>query len=292
MNPYEIWTDTSADILPAAAAKIRFVPMSYVLGEETRVCTGPETEEQLLRFYRAQREGKATRTSQITPQQYRDAFAPSLKEGKDVIYISLSSGLTQTFDSVTLAKRELDGEFPGKVYPVDSLAATGGMGLLCERAVENMEKGLSAEENARDLREAAQRLCHVFMVDDLMFLKRGGRIPAATALVGTMLSIKPILIIARDGSLATVSKKRGTSAGIREMCRRWLESREGAGGRVYITHTDAAELSERMASLVLDADSGADITRMQMCPVIGAHVGPGTVTLIFFGDRSLIASES
>ncbi len=293
MEHYEIWTDSSADIAPAAAGEIRFVPMSYTVGDETRISAGPETEDTLLRFYRAQREGKATRTSQITPQQYKDAFIPSLESGKDVIYISLSSGLTETFNSVNMAKRDLDGRFAGTLYPVDSLAATGGMGLLCERAVMNRREGMSAEENARDLCEAAGRLCHVFMVDDLMFLKRGGRIPAATALVGTMLSIKPILIIAEDGSLATVSKKRGTAAGVKELCRRWRETRDPApGARVYTTHTDAAELSARVKQLLLEADPSADVTSMLMCPVIGSHVGPGTVTLIYFGDRKAITKES
>ncbi len=293
MEPYEIWTDSSADILPAAVREIRFVPMNYTVGEKQCVSTGPESEETLLDFYRSQREGKSTRTSQITPQQYKDAFIPSLEAGKDVIYISLSSGLTETFNSVNLAKRDLDGRYPGTLYPVDSLAATGGMGLLCERAAANRQKGLGAEENARDLQEAAHRLCHVFMVDDLMFLKRGGRIPATTALLGTMLSIKPILIIAGDGSLATVSKKRGTAAGLKEICRRWRESRDGeAGGRIYTTHTDASELSDRLSALIRETDQSADITKMLMCPVIGSHVGPGTVTLIYFGDRKAIAGES
>ena len=149
MHDYVIFVDTSADIDPAYAAAndIRFVPMHYTLGSEDRCCSHMEDDDLLKRFYDGQRKGDLTQTSQITPNVYLDLFAPILAEGRPVIYLSLSSGLTKTFDNVLVAKQELDEEYPAaKLYPVDSLQATGGIALLAEKAVENRAAGMSAAD--------------------------------------------------------------------------------------------------------------------------------------------------
>ena len=229
-------------------------------------------------------------TSQITPQQYIDTFEKHLAQGESVIYLSLSSGLTKTFDSVRIAKMDMDEKYPdAKIYPVDTLSATGGMGLLAELAVENKKSGMSAAENAANLEEMSHKVCHIFMVEDLIYLKRGGRISAATAVVGTVMNIKPILVIDREGRLITVAKKRGEKLALRELMTRYLDSRDTRyGNHVYITHADSGERPAILEDMLKRHDSSVSYTEMYLSPIIGAHTGPGMVAIIFFGDRAKI----
>ena len=292
MKEYVIFTDASADIDPETVKdpNLRIIPMFYTVGEEERQSSGRETEEEKKELYEAQRGGDVTHTSQITPQQYIDCFTPELEAGKDIIYLSLSSGLTRTFDNVNMAKEELSEQFPDAgIYLVDTRSATGGMGLLSELALENRARGLSAEENAKNLQDAVKKVCHVFLVEDLMYLKNGGRIPAATAVIGTMLNIRPILVIDREGKLITVAKKRGEMPARKELVRRFKESRDPEfGHRVYVVHGDAPEKAEALAGMVREEDPEARIAVRGLCPVIGAHTGPGMAAVIYFGDREKI----
>jgi len=285
---FEIFVDTSIDIdkTVAESGNVHFVPMNYTFGNEERVCVGIEDEAFLVDFYNGQRKGDLTRTSQVTPQTYIDVFKPTLLEGKDVLYISLSSGLTKTFDSVNMAKNELEEEISNAfVYPVDSLSATGGMGLLVELAIQLRDEGVSSKEAADRLTEAAKKICHIFVVDDLMYLKRGGRVSAATAIVGTALNVKPILVIDKEGKLTNVDKKRGDKAAIKEIIERFKKSHTEGENRIYITHGDdivkATALEEAVLALIPDAK----ITKMPLCPIIGAHTGPGMAALLFWGER-------
>jgi DegV family protein with EDD domain len=267
-----------------------FVPMNYTLGEEERVCRGMEDEDLLKKFYAGQRAGDLTHTSQITPQQYIDTFEKHLACGESVIYLSLSSGLTKTFDSVRIAKMDMDEKYPdAKIYPVDTLSATGGMGLLAELAVNNKKSGMSAAENAANLEEMSHKVCHIFMVEDLMYLKRGGRISAATAVVGTVMNIKPILVIDQEGKLITVAKKRGEKLALRELMTRYLDSRDTRYGKnAYITHADAGERPAILEEMLKRHDPSVSYTEMFLSPIIGAHTGPGMTAIIFFGDRAKI----
>ncbi|MBQ4045853.1 MAG: DegV family protein, partial [Lachnospiraceae bacterium] len=289
MKDYIIFIDASADIDRniAASQDIRFVPMHYTLGKEDRLSTGPEPIDIMKQLYDGQRKGDMTQTSQITPQTYIDTFAPILKEGKEVIYLSLSSGLTKTFDNVCMAKAELDDRFSDvHIYPVDTLSATGGIGLLAEAALKNKENGMSAKENAENLKELASRVCHVFMVEDLMYLKRGGRISAATAVIGTVLNVKPILIIAPDGSLTTLRTKRGVKSAIRDLISTWEATRDKSmGSRIYVVHADAPDRADSIISAARSIDPDVDPALDMLCPVIGAHTGPGMAAIIYFGDR-------
>lgn len=290
MQDYVIFLDTSADIAPAYAEAndIRFVPMHYTLGNEDRCCSEMEDPALLKRFYDGQRKGDLTQTSQITPSVYLDLFSPILAGGRSVIYLSLSSGLTKTFDNVLVAKQELDENYPdAKLYPIDSLQATGGIALLAEKAVENRAAGMSAADNAAFLKEAAHQVCLCVMIDDLMYLKRGGRCPATTAVLGTMLNVKPILIIAPDGTLATINKKRGEKLALKELLTQYLKARDTSlGRRVCLNHADCQARAEALAEMIRAEDPAAEITIMGEGPIIGAHTGPGTVLITFWGDRS------
>lgn len=288
MNEYVIIVDLSANISTRFVEdhNLVFIPMNYSIGEEERVSASIESDDNMKVFYESQRKGIETRTSQITPQQYMDAFAPYLKEGKDVLYICLSGGLSNTFNSVSLAKMELEKSYPGAgVYPVDSLAATGGMGLLAEQAAYNREAGMSAEENHQNLCGLVDSLCHVFMVEDLMYLHRGGRVSAGTAVMGTMLNIKPLLIIGEDGKLPMIDKKRGTKPAMNRMVEIYAKTRRPDMDRVYIVHADALDRAEYLRDKVLGVNPNADIEIQMLCPVIGSHTGPGMAAVIYFGDR-------
>ena len=292
MENYVIYTDTSADVSKEFLRnnELFFVPMNYTLGEEERVCRGMEDEDLLKKFYAGQRAGDLTHMSQITPQQYIDTFEKHLACGESVIYLSLSSGLTKTFDSARIAKMDMDEKYPdAKTYPVDTLSATGGMGLLAELAVNNKKSGMSAAENAANLEEMSHKVCHIFMVEDLMYLKRGGRISAATAVVGTVMNIKPILVIDQEGKLITVAKKRGEKLALRELMTRYLDSRDTRYGKnAYITHADAGERPAILEEMLKRHDPSVSYTEMFLSPIIGAHTGPGMTAIIFFGDRAKI----
>ncbi len=286
---YVIYMDASGDVDRAFFEEkgVGMVPMGYTLGEEEQICEALEPEETLKQFYDMQRNGNVTQTSQIVPQKYIDIFEPVLKEGKDVLYLALSSGLTKTVDSANLAKRELAETVPDSVFrPVDTLAGTAGIGLLVEKAVENMEKGMTLEENAAWLEENRLRVCHWFMVEDLMYLKRGGRIPATTAVLGTALNIRPILKIDDNGTLITIDKKRGEKMAVKNLLDRYMESREPQlGERLYIVHADCPGRADLLEQKILEANPAAEITKMYLSPVIGAHTGPGMIALIHFGKR-------
>ncbi len=286
---YTIFSDISADI-PASYAKendIRFIAMQYTLGDEDRVCTGIEEEEVLKRFYDGQRGGDMTRTSQISPQIYMDIFAPVLESGEDILYLSLSSGLSSTYQSSCLAAEQLKERFPDrKIVCVDSLAATGGMGLLLEKAVLNRARGMSVTESGRWLEENRQRVCHWFMVEDLMYLKRGGRVSAATAVVGAALNIKPILKIEEDGTLKNFAKTRGVKRALEALLEHYeAASEKEEEERIYVLHADAPENADYLEERVKQINPRCNVTKMMLSPIIGAHTGPGMCAVVHFGER-------
>lgn len=286
---YVIFSDISADV-PAGYAKendIRFISMQYSLGDEDRVCEGIEAEEILKRFYDGQRNGDLTRTSQISPQIYMDVFAPVLEEGKDILYLALSSGLSSTYQSSCLAAGQLKEQFPEReIVCVDSLAATGGMGLLLEAAVQNRKEGMALSENGKWLEENRLHVCHWFMVEDLMYLKRGGRVSAATAVVGSALNIRPVLKIEEDGTLKNFAKARGTKRALNSLVDYYeAASDKKPGERIYILHADSQENAEYLEEKVKQINPQCSVTKMMLSPIIGAHTGPGMCAVVHFGRR-------
>lgn len=286
---YVIFSDISADI-PADYAKendIRFISMRYSLGDEDRVCEEIEAEEILKRFYDGQRNGDLTRTSQISPQIYMDVFTPVLKEGRDILYLALSSGLSSTYQSSCLAAGQLREQFPEReIVCVDSLAATGGMGLLLEAAVQNRKEGMALSENGKWLEENRLHVCHWFMVEDLMYLKRGGRVSAATAVVGSALNIRPVLKIEEDGTLKNFAKARGTKRALNSLVDYYeAASDKKPGERIYILHADSRENAEYLEEKVKQINPQCSVTKMMLSPIIGAHTGPGMCAVVHFGRR-------
>lgn len=287
MSDYVICMDASGDIDREIAQEngIEFVPMEYSLGEEMRTSHGCEDEAVLKRFYDGQRGGDLTRTSQISPFMYEEYFAKFLKEGKSVLYLCLSSGLSATYEGSMLAAGNLKEAYPdGEVLPVDTLAATGGMGILAEMAIENRKKGMSLRENFDAVSALVPKLRHFFMVQDLMYLKRGGRVSAATAIVGSALNIKPILKIDENGKLVTIDKKRGNKAAMTALFTYFKENYNPELCRtIYICDADTPELAEALVEKVREEAADVAIRRTMLSPIIGAHTGPGMLSMILIG---------
>lgn len=283
---YLIVMDASADIDSKVFLEedIRFIPMQYSLNEEMRESKGIESEELLKSFYDSQRSGELTKTTQITPYQYINFFSKLLNEGYSILYLSLSSGLSSTYQSAMLAASELNDEHKDeKVYVVDSLGATGGIGVLLELACKYRKEGKSIEENCALLNNAKLKLHHFFMVQDLMYLKRGGRVSGATAVVGTVLGIKPILKIDENGKLVNFAKRRGNKLALEELAKLFNENYELNDSPIYIVDGDAKELGDFLASEIKKLIPEAVVKRNMLSPIIGAHTGPGLVAVCFIG---------
>ena len=283
---YLIVMDASADIDSKVFIEedIRFIPMQYSLNEEMRESKGIESEELLKSFYDSQRSGELTKTTQITPYQYINFFSKLLNEGYSIIYLSLSSGLSSTYQSAMLAASELNDEHKDeKVYVVDSLGATGGIGVLLELACKYRKEGKSIEENCALLNNAKLKLHHFFMVQDLMYLRRGGRVSGATAVVGTVLGIRPILKIDENGKLVNFAKRRGNKLALEELAKLFNENYELNDSPIYIVDGDAKELGDFLASEIKKLIPEAVVKRNMLSPIIGAHTGPGLVAVCFIG---------
>ena len=283
---YLIVMDASADIDSKVFLEedIRFIPMQYSLNEEMRESKGIESEELLKSFYDSQRSGELTKTTQITPYQYINFFSKLLNEGYSILYLSLSSGLSSTYQSAMLAASELNDEHKDeKVYVVDSLGATGGIGVLLELACKYRKEGKSIEENCALLNNAKLKLHHFFMVQDLMYLKRGGRVSGATAVVGTVLGIKPILKIDENGKIVSFTKRRGNKLALEELAKLFNENYELNDSPIYVVDGDAKELGDFLASEIKKLIPEAVVKRNMLSPIIGAHTGPGLVAVCFIG---------
>lgn len=283
---YLIVMDASADIDSKVFLEedIRFIPMQYSLNEEMRESNGIESEELLKSFYDSQRSGELTKTTQITPYQYINFFSKLLNEGYSILYLSLSSGLSSTYQSAMLAASELNDEHKDeKVYVVDSLGATGGIGVLLELACKYRKEGKSIEENCALLNNAKLKLHHFFMVQDLMYLKRGGRVSGATAVVGTVLGIRPILKIDENGKLVNFAKRRGNKLALEELAKLFNENYELNDSPIYVVDGDAKELGDFLASEIKKLIPEAVVKRNMLSPIIGAHTGPGLVAVCFIG---------
>ncbi len=288
MNNYVICMDASGDIAKDIAEEhgVVFVPMEYTVGEEVHIALGCEEDEVMKKFYDAQRQNIPTTTSQISPYNYQEAFRKYLENGQSVLYFCLSSGLSKTYESSMVAAQQLKEEFPDlEVRPIDTLSATGAIGLLVERAIENQEKGMSLEENYQAIQELIPRVHPYFLVQDLMYLMRGGRINVPSAYLGSMLNIRPILRIDNEGKLETIAKKRGNKGAVQCLLDYFEELYDAEiGTLVYLCDSDAPELSDLIEKNLKEKHPELTIRRTMLCPVIGAHTGPGMASVIFTGQ--------
>ncbi len=288
-QPYVIFTDVTADLPTEAFQRhdIQVLPMYYKLSGQDALYEGGWTDERLHAFYDRLRGGETVSTSQVTPAMYEEYFKPWLEKGEDILYICFSSGLSGSYQSACVAAPLLMERFPGrKVVVCDSLGATFGEGLAVLHAARNREQGLAIEDNARWINDHVLNNVHWFTVDDLMFLKRGGRISAATAILGTTLQIKPVMHVDDEGHLIPVEKAQGRRSSLKTIARKMQESGVGLDAQtVYIGHGDARGDAEFLAEVIRKTVPVQGIHIGMISPVIGAHSGPGTIALFFVGSR-------
>ena len=286
MADFVILTDSSAD-LPAELVEqlgVAVLPLSFTMEGKTRHNYPDNREMAPEDFYAALRGGQMATTAAVNVSDFTAAAEPHLQAGKDVLILAFSSALSATYQSAKIAAEELSEQYPDrKIYAVDTLCASLGQGLLVTWAAREQAAGKTIDEVKEYVEENRLRLCHWFTVDDLNFLKRGGRISAATALLGTMLSIKPVLHVDNEGRLISMGKARGRAAALKALVDQMEQSVVDAD-EVYISHGDCLADAEKVAEDVRSRFGTKRIVINHVGPVIGAHSGPGTVALFFRGE--------
>jgi len=288
MESYKIFVDLSADITDEITKKynIGFMPMNYSIDDKEYLSDKFLTEEEMKRFYQDMKDGKVTKTSQITPFMYKELLKENIENKDKILYFSLSSGLSSTYNNAKLVEEELEEDNSDFIFKVvDSLGATGGIGLLAEIAAINRENGMSLEDNYKFMVELAKRGEYWFYVDDLKYLKRGGRVSASKAFIATTLNIKPIMSINDEGKLFGFGKKIGKKLAAKALVEKYFETRDEKYSTIYVCHGDDIDSANYVKKLILEKDSNVNIRMTQICPVIGAHSGPGTVALCHIGKE-------
>ena len=286
MSEYKIITDSGCDLPKEMLSKLSVQAVPLIVNFRGEALED-SVDEGIKEIYAGLREGEAATTSAVNPDRWMEEMEGVLAEGQDVLVIAFSSGLSTTYQSAVIAAGELKEKYPDrKILVVDSLSASLGQGLLGWYACKKKDEGLSVEELATWVEENKLHLCHWFTVDDLMYLKRGGRISAATALVGTMLKIKPVLHMDDEGHLINMSKARGRKAAIDALAEKAVEL--GANydnSTMFICHGDCIEDAQYLAGLVKEKCGAKEVFIGYTGAVIGSHSGPGTLALFFMGDH-------
>ena len=286
MSAYKIITDSGSDLTEQMleALNVAKVSLSVLFRGESR----PDSVDEGIRsFYDALRAGEISTTSAVNPDGWASAIEPVLQAGQDALVMAFSSGLSTTYQSAVIAAYELTEKYPErKVLVVDTLCASLGEDLLVWYACKKRDEGLDLEELRAWLEENKLHLCHWFTVDDLMFLKRGGRVSAATALVGTMLQIKPVLHVDDEGHLINVGKARGRKASIDALAAKVAELGEGFENEtMFISHGDCIGDAQYLASVLKEKYGVKHVHINHVGAVVGSHSGPGTLALFFMGKH-------
>lgn len=289
MGEYVILTDSSADLTAELVAElgVEVIPLSFTMEDKTYFNYPDNRDIDPADFYARLRGGAMATTAAVNVADYTEAIEPILKEGKDVLVLAFSSGLSATCHSAQIAAGELMEQYPDrKVYVVDTLCASLGQGLLVWYAASLKKQGKTMEEVRDWTEEHKLNLCHWFTVDDLHFLKRGGRISSATAVLGTMLSIKPVMHVDNEGHLIKVGTARGRNASLKALVDHMEQTvLDLKGQSIFISHGDCLADAQKVADDVKARFGVESIIINYVGPVIGAHSGPGTVALFFMGSE-------
>ena len=289
MNDYVLLTDSSADLPQQLVEElgVEVLPLCFTMVDKTYRNWPDNREMDPEEFYRMLREGAMATTSAVNVGDYTEALTPFLEAGKDVLVLAFSSGLSATCNSARIAAQELNEQYPQqRVRVVDTLCASLGQGLLVWHAAKLKQAGKSLDEVGDWAEENKLRLCHWFTVSDLHFLKRGGRISPATAVLGTMLSIKPVMHVDDEGHLIKVGTARGRGASLKALVDHMAETADDPGNQVvFISHGGCLEDAQKVAQDVKARFGTKEVVINYVGPVIGAHSGPGTVALFFLGSK-------
>ena len=291
MKDYVICTDSCVDLPHEIAKKLELnvIPLSFQIEGNVYYNHLDERDMKHKEFYDLLRNKKISQTSQINLEQFKEFFETFLKAGKDILYIGFSSALSGTLNSSLIARMDLEEMYPDrKIVIVDSLSASMGQGLLLTHAANLRLEGKSIDEVATWVEENKLRVCHLFTVGDLHHLKRSGRLSQAKALLGTVLRIKPILHVDKDGKLVQTGQSRGRRTALKKLVERMKETIENPEEQIiYISHADCYEEVIQLKQEILNEIPIRHILINFIGPVIGSHAGPGTIAIFYFGNDRL-----
>lgn len=287
---FAIVTDSTANLTARQLEEnnIIEIPFSYFLKEQEYNCRDLDSFDD-KKYYEAIRNGEKITTSQINPQCYIDSMQPLLEAGKDILFIGISSGISGAYASAMTAKNQLLEAFPERrIELIDSLGAGLGEGLLVLKAAKCRLNGMELEETAQRLLFVRERIYQVFIVDDLMHLRRTGRLSNIGAIVGSVLGIKPLLKGSAEGQIVAFEKIRGRKNAIKKMAEKYFSLVQNpAHQTIGISHADCEEDAEYLAGLIREKLAPKDIILAKYEPVTGSHVGPGALALFFEGDSDV-----
>ena len=286
MPNYQIITDSGADLSPQLLQQldVKSVCLSLLFRGQTQE---DKVTDDIVEFYNALGQGEEAKTSAVNPEGWAGVIEPALKEGKDALVLTFSSGLSTTYQSAVIAANDLLEQYPDrKIRVVDTRCASLGQGLFVYHVCKKRDEGLELEELAAWAEDHKLNLCHWFTVNDLMYLKRGGRVSAATALVGTMLQIKPVLHVDDEGHLINVGKARGRKASIDALVKKMEETAlEGQNDVAYICHGNCLEDAQYLAQKIKERCGVKEVHIGFTGAVIGSHTGPGVLALFYLGSH-------
>lgn len=284
MPNFDIFTDSSCDLPKEIIEKfdLKVMQLEVIINDNPPMLN---QDVDIADFYEQLKNGASAKTAAVTPGFFEENMRKSLDAGRDILYIGFSSGLSATYNNGAMIMEELREEYPDrKLYNIDSLCASLGQGLLVCHVAKMKENGAGIDEVRDEVLKIKDKIHHQVTVDDLMFLKRGGRLDAASAILGTMIKIKPIIVLDKEGHLINVGKVRGRKNALKELVMRMKENEDVENLKeVFICHSACIEDAERIQDMVKEAYPQVDVTIGDIGPVIGAHTGPGTVALFYLG---------
>ena len=286
MNDFVLFTDSGCDLPPSLleAWGVGFCTLSFQFDGESAVYHNDEMST--ADFYARMRSGGVAKTSAVNAESFMRGFEQVLREGKDLLYLGFSSGLSATYQAGRVAAAEMAEKYPERrILTVDTLCASVGQGLLVKMAVDMKAQGAAMEEIAQRVESVKTSVCHHVTVEDLVYLKRGGRISPAVAFLGNALGLKPMICVDKAGKLESVAKIRGRKKALAALVEKFGGAKDTAKGPLFIGHADC-EADAREVAREIEAKYGVVADHVgSIGPVIGAHAGPGTIVICFIGNE-------
>lgn len=284
MYNFDIYTDSSCDLSNEMIEKydLKVMQLEVTIDDNPPILNRDIDPKDL---YDKLRDGAMAKTNAVTLGFFQDHMKQTLEEGRDILYIGFTSGLSVTYNNGAMICTELQEEYPDrKIMHIDTLCASVGEGLLVHYAAVKREEGASMEEIFQGIMGMKDKIHHQVTVNDLFFLKRGGRVSATTAIAGSVLNIKPIIEVSEEGKLDTVGKVRGRKSAMKEIVAKMKETADlDTWNQVFISHGDCLEDAERVRDMILETFPNAQVNISYVGAVIGAHTGPGVIALCYLG---------
>ena len=284
---FRIFTDSGCDISPATLAEwgVHLEALTFRFDDSEKEYTNAEMAPNA--FYEKMRNGGIAKTAAVNTESFAGAFESALKDGLDVLYVGFSSGISNTYNAGRIAAEELREKYPErKIIVIDTLTASAGEGMLVWFATQKMREGATVDETAAYIKALCPSVCAWFTVDNLTYLKRGGRVSPTTALIGNALHIKPVMHVDDNGKLIKVTTAHGRKKSIAALAAKYKETaKDPENGCVFISHGDCEEDAKFLANLLKEQNGVTVSLITDVGPVIGAHSGPGTLALFFVGSE-------